>query len=533
MTVYAGRYSEDLQDRYGNGYRNATVAVETLEGDPVTLYADREKTAYDPIAGLADNEIKADSKGNLSFFADPGNYQIVVTPAGGAALSPYPVSVYADPLEPSPIPELITDELVAEDAEIAQSKIAGLIEVLELKQTIDVPAPTGIAAVDTAAIQGAYAVLGGPGTVNLQGGIYATNADLIPTAYSTLRGAGKYSTTIRLEGTNRGVYALNTPHVEVEDLTIDCQKAVTTNAGNTSGQQGIYWYATDATGSPGAVARRVRVINSHFRALHARADAAVTNPLTIELVDSEVSGAGTNGVFLQRATRYIVKGNDVHDNGTVGIHVVGGTNALVSENLAYNHAANHGILVNTAIVGAVITRNVCWNNLGAGNWGIVVGINATKFVVANNYCFDNAGNMTIDVADATAPTNYPDTRGIVSNNLCTGATLAQGISCNRADGIVFQGNHCSHNAQSGMTIYARNAIVIGNIVHHNQRYGIAFLEAAGSTPPNGPHYYSDNYVYSNNQSGGAWTDYFEEAQTNGPVNRGAQQAIEEHEAAFH
>lgn len=101
MATYAGRYSEDLQDRYGNGYRNATVAVQTLAGAAVTLYADRSKTAYVPASGLAANEIKADANGNLIFFADPGNYQIVVTPVGGSTLAPFPVSVLPDPLEPT------------------------------------------------------------------------------------------------------------------------------------------------------------------------------------------------------------------------------------------------------------------------------------------------------------------------------------------------------------------------------------------------------------------------------------------------
>lgn len=99
MATYAGGYSEDLQDRYGNGFSNAKVAVQTLVGAAVTLYADRAKTAYVPASGLAANEIKADDKGNLSFFAEPGNYQIVVTPSGASALPAYPVSVPRDPLE--------------------------------------------------------------------------------------------------------------------------------------------------------------------------------------------------------------------------------------------------------------------------------------------------------------------------------------------------------------------------------------------------------------------------------------------------
>lgn len=113
MTTYAGRYSEDLQDRYGNGFRNAKVAVQTLSGDEATLYADRLKTAYSPTGDLEPNEVKADDKGNLQFFAEPENYQIVVTPAGGESLTPYPISIYSDPLEPLNVPTFLYASLPA------------------------------------------------------------------------------------------------------------------------------------------------------------------------------------------------------------------------------------------------------------------------------------------------------------------------------------------------------------------------------------------------------------------------------------
>lgn len=96
---FAGKYSEDLQDVYGNGYKNATVAVQTLAGGAATLYLNRLKGAYVPASGLAANEIKADARGNLQFFAEPGQYQIVVTPSGGSAKPAYPVTVYPDPMD--------------------------------------------------------------------------------------------------------------------------------------------------------------------------------------------------------------------------------------------------------------------------------------------------------------------------------------------------------------------------------------------------------------------------------------------------
>lgn len=144
LPIYAGRYSEDLQDRYGNAFRNAKVAVQTLVGGAVTLYADRTKTAYVPASGLAANEIKADSRGNLIFFADPGNYQIVVTPVGGSTLAAFPISVLPDPLEP----DASEGALQAEEA----ARIAGddaLQIALNGKQPIDADL-TAIAALDSA-----------------------------------------------------------------------------------------------------------------------------------------------------------------------------------------------------------------------------------------------------------------------------------------------------------------------------------------------------------------------------------------------
>lgn len=96
---FAGKYSEDLQDPFGNGYKNAKVAVQTLAGASTTLYLNRLKSAYVPASGLAANEIKADARGNLQFFAEPGQYQIVVTPSGGSAKPAYPVTVYPDPMD--------------------------------------------------------------------------------------------------------------------------------------------------------------------------------------------------------------------------------------------------------------------------------------------------------------------------------------------------------------------------------------------------------------------------------------------------
>lgn len=93
MTLYAGRFSVDLQDQYGNGFASASVLVQTAAGGSLTLYADETKALQ------ATNPVTADAKGNLVFFTDPQRIRYIVTPVGGSALPPIYDSVRPDPLE--------------------------------------------------------------------------------------------------------------------------------------------------------------------------------------------------------------------------------------------------------------------------------------------------------------------------------------------------------------------------------------------------------------------------------------------------
>ena len=373
---------------------------------------------------------------------------------------------------------------------------------------------------DTAAIQAALtAAVSGSGVVFLPRGTYATNADLIPGHNITIRGAGKDLTTIKLTGTNRGIYVANARYNVISDLTIDCNKAATTDNGTTT-QHGIWVSAATPTGSPGTRIERVRVLNAWDRGIIAAATTAGTNPLDIDVIDCEVSGSGGAGIFIQNATRSQVRGCNTFAN-TTGIQIAGGSNATVEANLSHDQngaADSHGIVVNTAHVGGVVRGNTCWNNAGVGNWGIVVGISASRFVVTDNYCYANAGNITIDVATAT-PTVWIDTQGVVANNVTTGATLGNGLHINHADGLTISGNESAWNTQTGIEIYGRNCAVEGNQSHHNGRRGISFREEAG-TGGAGPHVYGVNHAYGNNTSAGAWTNYHSDTLTLGPVSIG-------------
>lgn len=350
----------------------------------------------------------------------------------------------------------------------------------------------------------------------IRAGTFLIGTDLAPVA-STIQGAGIDKTTLKLTGTNRAFAITNVSGwVTIRDLTIDCNKANTTDNGTTT-QHGIHIISSNGTGCRVRL-ERVKIINPWDRGFNAQATILDTNPLEIELLDVLITGCGLQGAFVQNSTRTRVIGGE-YQTSLYGVQVVGGRDALI-DRIQAHHNTDHGIVANTAISGVKITRNECWNNGGvsANHWGIVVGIQARRFIVEANHCYDNVGGITIDVADTVSALNPVDVRGIVTANICTGSTLSDGIHVNQADGLTLTANHTSHNAQDGISIYGRNCIVDANISHHNGRDGINFEEDL--TPPLvscGPHIYGPNLVYANNTSAGGFKDFYVGNLTNGGV----------------
>jgi hypothetical protein len=381
------------------------------------------------------------------------------------------------------------------------------------------PAPTGVALVDTTMLQAAYSVLLVGETLRARPGTYAVDVQLAPAPYATLSGSGKRVTTIKVVGTNRAFRALNVPGVTISDLTIDLNKAETTDTGATSGQQAVFFQSTNEVGCPGARLERVRVMNGHRRGVHAAATVTDTNPLDLTVLDCDIFGCGSNGLVSQNATKTVAHRNDIYGNGSVGLHVVAGRGADICHNQVHDHLTNHGIVVNTGNEGALVHGNECWGNLGIGNWGIVIGVNAKEFVVTNNRCRGNGGGITIDLADPADLTAWIDAQGVVSGNLCTESTESNGLHVNQGEGLAISGNVCTYNAQTGLEVYGRHCNITGNVCHHNGRYGTSFRQVSVERAA-GPHQYVGNMAYANNTVAGAWTDYHSDVLANGAVATG-------------
>lgn len=374
---------------------------------------------------------------------------------------------------------------------------------------------------DTSAIQTALTAAGSHAsrTCYIPAGTYRISADLIPAANTTIVGAGVGSTTLKITGTSRAFAIANIPGVTIRDLTIDCNKANTTDNGTTT-QHGIHLTANNTTGCPRTRLERVKIINAWDRGVNAQATTLDTHPLEVDLIDCEISGCTSQGAFIEKSTRTRVKDGNYHDN-LYGLQVVGGRDPILDGVRVYDNT-DHGLVTNTAVVNPTITKCRAWGNGSTNDWGMVVGINGTQFNVSDNWCWDNAGGMTIDVADTV--TNPVQGDGVIQGNICVDNTIADGIHVNQADGVSITGNVTARNEQDGISIYGRNAMVSGNVSHHNGRDGINYEEDLTSPLAScGPHIHGPNICYDNNQNAGTWKDVYSAQLTNGPVlftNRG-------------
>lgn len=120
--TYAGQYGPELMTGLGSSAATKTLISQSVNvytvgtTTPVTLYTDRTK-------GTPQSQpVSADVNGNLTFFADPGRYDIVFTPSGGSQQR-YTVWVPVDSAEPN-IGALGSATYVAQGGQVVSVKDA-------------------------------------------------------------------------------------------------------------------------------------------------------------------------------------------------------------------------------------------------------------------------------------------------------------------------------------------------------------------------------------------------------------------------
>jgi hypothetical protein len=506
----AGQYGPvEILKAGGTLHTSAPVRIQTTSGALATLYTDDTKST------TAANPLNTDSLGNLTFYADPGAYDLIAV-VGGVDQTALRIEV---------VPDGADMVHTAGDQTISGTKRFSVVYV-KSDPWVDARHPEYAGGIDlnvsdnSGPILSALNAAAGRGVI-LGSGTINVAADLTPLANTRIRGDGVDLTTIRLTGTNRGFYVVNKPNVEISDMTIDCNKASTTDALATGGQSAIRFEATDGTGCPNSAVRRVKAKNGHYQGIRFNATTTATNPLTAEVEDVYCSGMGTNGVQITNASSSRVTRYEATTCGSPGLHIQGGTHAQLAHIKSHDHTGDgskrpHGVVVNGGATDFTLDDIKVWNCTGPSGGdvcGIVIGDLAKRWTLTNAIARACDSGIAIDVSDGSAA--FIDTRGVVVGAVCIDNVRGHGFRTNQVDGLTLSGVLCSYNDRDGFFLYGRN-ITVGSDCHanHNGQNGFAFYEGANG---DGPHYFKRATTYSNNQDAGAYRDYTSDALTNGPV----------------
>lgn len=415
-----------------------SITVKTTAGGAATLYTDATGST-----STGTNVVVTDSRGQLSFFAAPGFYDLQFTDSVGSQTLRVEVPV---------------------NTESAAATYRAVYPVAS-------PSGDSTGATDSAAIQAAintaataYAASGVLGVVALAGGLYLTNTGLKMKSGVILQGAGMLATTVKLasgatadSGIQNNSWASSAPatwtvtesNYGVCDLTVDCNKTVVTN----------FTYGITFKACSGVRLERVRVINTKTGSgifVWGGDDVAVRN-CTLG------TGVDGNGIFLADVTNAVVANNYVKNVGDYGIEIGAG-----------------------------------YDYTGTGQAAIIGGVTVTGNRVVGS---TNFGICARGIKDATAnPSNRPLRDVTISGNSVSGNGYGLGIQ-ELADGIVMSGNSVRANTTgilitqgAGAQAYGQRSTVSGNTVIDSVQYGISTVAAQNVT-------FSGNTVVYNGRDG--------------------------------
>lgn len=462
--------SEAVQDTAGNALSGASVQVNVRStGSAATLY---EGETGGTTVG---NPRTTGTNGRVEAWVDEGSYNLVVSKSGYTS--------YTQPFE----------------AVVAGTQNPDVI----------LAAPSGSAATDMTNIAAALAQ---GGRVIAAGGTYLVNAALTQAVTGTIiQGQGMGKTLFQVvAGTtmNGGVFQFsNLNGIEVRDLTIDLNKAGTTDPANEALGMGVYFSSTNATGISRCAVRRVEVKNGHQLGIRA-SSSSTSNPNDLIIEGCTITGCTKRGIYAERAAGLVVRnnvlsGNNTSDSGGAQIQVTLATGAgdtLIDGNRVVSGSAN-GIAVSFC-ENVRIVNNYCASN-GSGTplsaWGIVISEDVKYFTVANNRCLGNYhGGISVDEATSGSEA-IKDGHGAIVGNVCSGSTNAHGIYIQYVNGVAIIGNHCFSNAAAGimLTNGAYRCTVNGNVCRQNTTYGIILTDAGGATADCGEHVVTGNRCQNN------------------------------------
>jgi hypothetical protein len=313
--------------------------------------------------------------------------------------------------------------------------------------------------------------------------------------------------------TGRGLAFTNVGGWTVRDLTVDMNKAATTDGGTNTSQQGIYGTATG--GQSRIIIERVTVKNCWHRGIALVASGATGAFTNVTINQCLTDATNERGIHVEGGTT--VKSSDVHisrclitNSLKAGIGVRSIKNVTVDNNTVVMSASatEAGIIYNPTSnpvlfgVAFSITRNRVTSG-PTGIWGIQVLVNSTDFVVSGNIVDACGGGIQLDPDDNVG--GELSVNGVVSNNRVTNSISTHGIHCDLLNGLTIVGNLSRANKGDGIAVFNSDGVTVtGNNTLDNHANGISFrgtIGGSGSVSGN----FSDN---NNLDASAGFGDYY-------------------------
>lgn len=339
---------------------------------------------------------------------------------------------------------------------------------------------------------------------------YAVSNWITPRTGSTMQGG-----TIKLlASATTGGILINSSGVTVRGVTVDLNKAATTNGGSATGQAGVYITAATGTNVAGVILDHVTVKNGWQRGIYAQA--AGTGTINdIRLYYCTVIDAGERAIHIGGSgastnTGFTVDHCTVINPTSYGIICQGVSDAAVTYCILIAGAAstNNGI-----VMSATSAQTTHFIVLGCrvygfnttGKWGILATWKAQVFQIIGNTVEGCAGGIDVDVEDGSNPGVEVTVSAAILGNTVQGCTNTYGIYARLCNGLAIASNTSSGNTGSspgdGIGVSSATGIPItGNTTKGNAGHGIGLYGTSSggghpvagnvSTGNTGTNYYS-------------------------------------------
>lgn len=305
--------------------------------------------------------------------------------------------------------------------------------------------------------------------------------------------------TLKIKDGTTPAYTVLTPTAGcvIEDVTVDLNKAATTDPGNQLHGGG---FLMNQASWDGLVVRNVKIKNGHQIGVHIYGPGAqnadlvtycrtVLDNVTVEACKvANYSIKTVRGVTMRdcrslNAVATSIYLSVVGQSHVLGCQSIGGGGSGIFLEYCQDVTVANGLYANNASQGIAV---------GGGSDTLRENRNVT--VIGNVVRNNGSIGITVDPTKAAALQSWVAVYSTVANNLCEG-NGGTGINLENAAHVSVIGNVCHANGGTGLRILGAYVNASGNVLTQNTSYGLAVYGVVGKD--NGHHSFGGNTVIGN------------------------------------